>query len=174
MLEECGRPDLILRTFSCREAGGIENRQPKDSYVLTEHSSPFFHALGTEMSRSPGARDFDWREPGDRIISPALAKQLLDFQPDLNIEIIGESVRTDFFLPADTPERRNGTGKKFFVAARLAEQKGLDHLIKAVHLLGERGLNSFEVVIGGGGPDREKLEELATRWVFRRCRFLEH
>jgi glycosyltransferase involved in cell wall biosynthesis len=37
----------------------------------------------------------------------------------------------------------------------------------------ERGLSSFEVVIGGGGPDREKLEELTkTLGVADRCRFL--
>ena len=33
--------------------------------------------------------------------------------------------------------------RSFFVAARLAEQKGLDHLIKAVHLLVEQRIELF-------------------------------
>jgi glycosyltransferase involved in cell wall biosynthesis len=174
VLKEWGRPDLIHAHVVLH--GGWSALKVAKRYgipiVLTEHSSPFSMHLGTEMSRRL-VRETLTGVNQVIAISPALAKQLLDFQPGLNIEIIGESVRTDFFLPADTPERRNGTGKKFFVAARLAEQKGLDHLIKAVHLLGERGLSSFEVVIGGGGPDREKLEELAkTLGVADRCRFL--
>ena len=141
--------------------------------VLTEHSSPFSMHLGTELSRKLVRETLTGV---DRLIaiSPALAKQLLDFQPGLQIDVIGESVKTDFFVPANGTGRQNGkTGKTFFVAARLAEQKGLDHLIKAVHLLKEKGLNSFELVIGGDGPDREKLKQLAQSLdVAERCRFL--
>ncbi len=141
--------------------------------VLTEHSSPFSMHLGTELSRKLVRETLTGV---DRLIaiSPALAKQLLDFQPGLQIEVIGESVKTDFFMPANgTSRQKEKAGKSFFVAARLAEQKGLDHLIKAVHLLKEKGLNSFDLVIGGDGPDREKLEQLARSLdVADRCRFL--
>jgi glycosyltransferase involved in cell wall biosynthesis len=106
-------------------------------------------------------------------ISPALADQLLAFHPGLKIDVIGESVRTDFFVPANCGEQQRKNGKSFFVAARLAEQKGLQHLIEAVHILVERGLNSFEMVIGGDGPDRSKLEQQAkSLGVADRCRFL--
>jgi glycosyltransferase involved in cell wall biosynthesis len=102
-----------------------------------------------------------------------MAKQLLDFQPGLQIQVIGESVKTDFFVPVNGAARQNATSKRFFVAARLAEQKGLEHLIEAVHLLQQKGLNSFELVIGGEGPDRRKLEDLATSLgVAPRCKFL--
>src|SRR4030095_8944821 len=64
-------------------------------------------------------------------------------------------------------------GKTFFVAARLAEQKGLSHLIEEGHLLAKQGMNSFELEIGGDAPDREKLEQLTrTLGVANRCRFL--
>ena len=174
VLKEWGRPDLIHAHVVLQ--GGWSALKVAQRYgipiVLTEHSSPFSMHLDTELSRRL-VRETLSNVNRVIAISPALAKQLLDFQPGLKIEIIGESVRTDFFLPADTGEQRNGAGKKFFVAARLAEQKGLDHLIKAVHLLVERGLRSFEVVIGGGGPDRKKLEELTkTLGVVDRCRFL--
>ena len=99
-------------------------------------------------------------------ISPALAKQLLDFEPGLNIEVIGESLRTDFFVPAETVDKADRTRKSFFVAARLAEQKGLEHLIKAVHLLVDKGLNSFEVVIGGDGPIARNSNNSCKRSMF--------
>ena len=79
------------------------------------------------------------------------------------------------FVPAGGArfDKANGTGKSFFVAARLAEQKGLEHLVRAVHLLLERGLNSFNLEIGGDGPDRQKLLDLAqTLDVGRYIHFL--
>ena len=140
--------------------------------VLTEHSSPFSMHLSTELSRRLACETLN---NVDRLIaiSPSLAKQILDFQPNLKIDVIGESVRTDFFVPANGNGQPHTTGKRFFVAARLAEQKGLEHLINAVHLLTEKGLNSFELVIGGDGPDREKLQQLVkSLGVTERCRFL--
>jgi glycosyltransferase involved in cell wall biosynthesis len=134
--------------------------------VLTEHSSPFSMHLGTELSRKLVRETLTGV---DRLIaiSPSLAKQLTDFHPGLEIDVIGESVKTDFFVPANGASRGNESGKSFFVAARLSEQKGLEHLIKAVHLLKEKGLNSFELVLGGDGPDRQKRLGVAER-----CRFL--
>jgi glycosyltransferase involved in cell wall biosynthesis len=82
-------------------------------------------------------------------------------------------VRTDFFVPAAGVDKENAKGKSFFVAARLAEQKGLNHLLEAVHILLRNGFNSFELIIGGDGPDRRKLEDLAkTLGVNEHCRFL--
>jgi L-malate glycosyltransferase len=174
IVKEWGTPDLI-HAHVVLPAGWSALRVAKRRgipIVLTEHSSPFSMHLGTELSRKLVRETLTGV---DRLIaiSPALAKQLLDFEPSLRIDVIGESVKTDFFVPATGGERSNGNGKSFFVAARLAEQKGLDHLIKAVNLLKEKGLNSFELVIGGDGPDREKLETLATSLgVAERCRFL--
>jgi len=140
--------------------------------VLTEHSSPFSMHLGTELSRNL-VRETLTGVNQIVAISPALATQLLDFLPGLQIEVIGESLRTDFFVPAENVDKAAGTGKSFFVAARLAEQKGLEHLVKAVHLLVDKGLSSFELVIGGDGPDRQKLEQLAqTLGVSGICHFL--
>ena len=140
--------------------------------VLTEHSSPFSMHLGTELSRKL-VRETLTGVNQIVAISPSLAKTLLDFDPELSIEVIGESVKTDFFVPGGDIDKANGTGKSFFVAARLAEQKGLEHLVRAVHVLLDSGMNSFELVIGGDGPDRQKLEQLAqTLNVSRYIRFL--
>lgn len=174
IVNEWGTPDII-HTHVVLPAGWAALGVAKQNgipIVLTEHSSPFSMHLGTELSRRLV------RETLNGVnqivaISPALAKQLLDFEPSLNIEVIGESLRTDFFVPAENVDKAERTGKSFFVAARLAEQKGLEHLVRAVHLLVDKGLNSFELVIGGDGPDRQKLEQLVQNLaVSSYCRFL--
>lgn len=162
IVKEWGTPDII-HTHVVLPAGwsalGV-GRKHGIPVVMTEHSSPFSMHLGTELSRKL-VRETLTNVNQIVAISPALAKQLTDFQSGLSIEVIGESVKTDFFVPADSVDKANGTGKSFFIAARLAEQKGLEHLVRAVHVLVDRGLNSFELVLGGDGPDRQKLEELA-------------
>src|SRR5689334_6784146 len=138
--------------------------------VLTEHSSPYTMHLTTELKRQlvcETLRDVN------RVVavSPTLAAQLSEVQPGVEIEIIGEMVRTDFFVPGNGVKHSHGT--TFFVAARLAEEKGLPHLIKAVHLLVEKGLNAFDLVIGGDGPIRRDLEDMVqTLGISNYCRFL--
>ena len=174
LLKEWGTPDLIHSHVVL--PAGWSALKLSGRYgipiVLTEHSSPFSMHLGTDLSRRL-VRETLSGVNQVIAISPALAQQLLEFHPGLSIEIIGESVRTDFFVPADGVDKKNANGKSFFVAARLAEQKGLNHLLEAVHILLRNGLNSFELVIGGDGPDRLKLEKLAkTLGVKEHCQFL--
>ena len=174
LVREWGKPDVI-HTHVVLEAGWAALRlgQRHDiPVVLTEHSSPFSMHLESKLSERL-ARETLTNVNKLIAISPALAKELLDFQPGLHIDIIGESVRTDFFVPANGIREEKRTGKRFFVAARLAQQKWLDNLIEAVHLLRQNGLNSFELVIGGDGPDRQKLEQLVkTLDVAEYCHFL--
>jgi len=174
IVKEWGTPDII-HTHVVLPAGWSAlqlSRRYNVPIVLTEHSSPFSMHLGTELSRRL-VRETLTGVNQVICISPALAKQLLEFEPGLDIEIIGESIKTDFFVPADGVDRKNAEGKRFFVAARLAEQKGLHHLLEAVHILLRNGFNSFELVIGGDGPDRHKLEDLAkTLGVDKHCLFL--
>lgn len=174
IVNEWGTPDII-HTHVVLPAGwsalGV-GKKHGIPVVLTEHSSPFSMHLGTELTRRL-VRETLTGVNQIVAISPALAQQLLDVEPGLQIEVIGESLRTDFFVPAGGVDKADRTRKSFFVAARLAEQKGLEHLVKAVHLLVEKGLNSFELVIGGDGPDRQKLEELARNLgVSGYCHFL--
>lgn len=174
LIRDWGRPDVI-HTHVVLEAGWAAlrlGRRHDIPVVLTEHSSPFSMHLESRLSERL-ARETLTNVDKLIAISPALAKELQDFQPGLHIDIIGESVRTDFFVPASDIHEEKRTGKRFFVAARLAQQKGLDNLIEAVHLLRQNGLNSFELVIGGDGPDRQKLEQLVkTLNVAEYCHFL--
>lgn len=174
IVNEWGTPDII-HTHVVLPVGwsalGVA-RQHGIPIVLTEHSSPFSIHLGTELSRRL-VRETLTGVNQVVAISPALAQQLLEFERGLQIEIIGESLRTDFFVPADNVDKGDRTLKSFFVAARLAEQKGLEHLLRAVDLLVGKGLNAFELLIGGDGPDRQKLEQLVeSLGVASYCRFL--
>ena len=174
LIKEWGTP-AVIHAHSTLPGGwsalGV-GRRTGIPVVLTEHSSPYTMHFTTDFRRrlvSETLRDIN------RVVavSPALAKQLLEIQPGLEVEVIGEMVRTDFFVPGDGLVKPETTGKRFFIAARLAKEKGLPHLIKAVHLLVDKGLNSFELVIGGDGPQRQKLEELVkTLGVSSYCRFL--
>lgn len=140
--------------------------------VLTEHSSPFSMHLGTELSRQL-VRETLTQVDQVIAISPALSEELTAFEPGVKIKVVGESVRTDFFVRANNHAIERRPTKRFFVAARLAEQKGLPHLIKAVELLARRGMNSFELVIGGDGPDRMELQNLTKALgVADRCQFI--
>ena len=174
LVREWGRPDVI-HAHVVLEAGWAALRlgQRHDiPVVLTEHSSPFSMHLGSELSERL-ARETLTNVNKVIAISPALKKELLEFQPGLHIDTIGESVRTDFFVPANDIHQEKRKGKRFFVVARLAQQKGLNNLIEAVHLLRQNGLNSFELVIGGDGPDRQQLEQLVkTLDVAEYCQFV--
>jgi len=173
VVNEWGRPDIIHAHVVLPggwSALGVA-KQHGIPVVMTEHSSPFSMHLATELSRRLARQTLKGVNQVIAI-SPALAQQLLEFDPELNIEVIGESVRTDFFVPASYAAGVNTNVKRFFIAARLAEQKGEEYLIKAVHLLLEKQIDSFELVIGGDGPDREKLQHLARNLgVAGRCRF---
>ncbi len=171
---EWGTPDIIHAHVvlpAVWSALGVAKRHGIP-IVMTEHSGPFSMHLGTELSRRL-VRETLTGVNGIIAISPAMAGQLLEFQPGLQIDIIGESVRTDFFVPADGVDKAERTGKSFLVVARLAEQKGLDHVVRAVRLLLDKGLTSFELAIGGEGPARSQLEDLIqTLGVSEHCRLL--
>lgn len=174
ILKEWGKPDIIHAHVVLPAGWSALGVAKKHGIpiVMTEHSGPFSMHLGTELSRRL-VRETLPNMNGLIAISPAMAKQLLDFHPGLQIDIIGESVRTDFFVPGDGVDKAGGTRKSFLAVGRLAEQKGLDHLIKAVRLLLDRGFKSFEVTIGGEGPDRPMLEDLIqTLGVSEHCRLL--
>lgn len=175
LLKEFGRPDLI-HTHVVLPAGWSAlklGRRHSIPVVLTEHSSPFSMHLDTPFKRQLVKETLNGV---DQVvaISPALEKQLLAFEPQLKIKVIGELVSTDFFVPATNGHKPDlKTPMKFFVVARLAEQKGLTHLIRAVHLLQLRETRPFELWLGGDGPDRAELEQLARELgVAERCHFL--
>lgn len=174
VVKEWGTPDVI-HAHVVLPAGWAALRVARRHgipIVLTEHSGPFGMHMDTELKRRLVGETF---AGVDRVIavSPALAEQILSVRSGLNIDVIGNSVRTDFFVPVEDTEQQNRTGTRFLVAGRLVESKGLDHLLNAVRILLDKGFDSFELVIGGDGPDRARLEDLAKNLgVAERCQFM--
>ena len=139
--------------------------------VLTEHSSPFSMHFGTKLSRNLVRKTL---ERSDRIIavSPSLAQQIRDFEPHLEIDVLGNLVQTDFFIPVEKSKRADSLFRFLFVG-HLVEQKGVKYLLEAAALLERAGFGDFEIVLGGDGLERQNLENLSqTLGLQNRCRFL--
>jgi len=176
IIKDFGKPDIIHAHVVLPGGWSALNlgEQHGIPVVLTEHSSPFSMHLDTELKRGLVRKTLNSVKQVIAI-SPALARQLLGFEPTLNPTIIGELVNTDFFVPGVAT---SGNGyrtpiTRFFVVARLAEQKGLTHLLHAVELLQQRNKGSFELWLGGDGPDRRQLQQLANDLgIAARCKFL--
>lgn len=108
----------------------------------------------------------------DRVIavSPAQARFIRRHLEDVNLAIVGNLIRTNFFSPVVLDR---GPGVFFFTAALMTEVKGLDYLLKALRVLLDRGRTSFNLFIGGDGAISPKLKKMATDLgVKKYCHFL--
>jgi glycosyltransferase involved in cell wall biosynthesis len=128
--------------------------------VFTEHSGRFSMHLKTKSQRSL-ARNL--LPKFDRVISvsPSLSNQIQSFCPLIDINTVGNVIRTDFFKSADCISNFKIHQKpQFLCIAFLKENKGIHYFIKAISSLVNRGITSFDVIIGGDGPARAKLENM--------------
>jgi len=148
--------------------------------VLTEHSSPFASHLRTAQQRR-WVKETLSHVNATIAVSPSLAKQVVDFQKDVTINVIGEVVKTDFFVPTQTRPKdalqaNDSTGSsttQFLSIALLSKQKGLSYLLHAAKLLIERGITAFELTIGGDGVERPALEHLSqSLGLIKQCSFV--
>jgi len=162
VLSVWGKPDLIhshvILPGGCAalKLGNI-HRIP---VVLTEHSAPFSMHLKTKSQRSLVRKSLP---EFDRVISvsPSLSNQIQTFCPFIDINIIGNVIRTDFFKTASSTSGSKVNQKLHFLCiAALTERKGINYLIEAIFSLVNRGITSFDVIIGGDGPARAKLENM--------------
>ena len=172
VLDEFGKPDVIHSHVVLPAGYSALKLALRYSIpiVHTEHSSPFSMHLDTELKRELVRKTLTGVKQVVAI-SPALAEQIKRFLPDLQMKIIGELVSTEFFVP--TTNGNSVHPLRFFVVSRLAEQKGLSYLLRAVDLLKKTEARPFELVLGGDGPDRADLERLAAELgIADQCRFL--
>ena len=174
ILAEWGKPDLI-HAHVVLPSGWLAvrlGRQYSIPVVLTEHSGPFSMHL---RSRSHKQLVGGILKKAKKVVavSPALAEQIRGFHPEADLRVVGNVIRTDFFVPRSAGKEKSHHAKRFFCVALLHEGKGIQYLLQAMRLLDDRGVIGFEVFIGGDGPARHKLENLATALgVSGKCRFL--
>jgi glycosyltransferase involved in cell wall biosynthesis len=106
-------------------------------------------------------------------VSPSLGNQIRTFQDNLEIEVIGNVVRTDFFKPGETATEDLPSRTRFLSIASLLKEKGFIYLLEAAQLLNQRGKISFEVMIGGEGPERDRLRRhVEVSGLSDQCYFL--
>lgn len=158
LLNTWGRPEVI-HAHVVLPAGWTAVRLGQEfsiPVVLTEHSGPFSMHLKTDCSQRLVKETLS---KVNRMIavSPFLAKDIRTFHDGLEIEVIGNVVRTDFFKPQETMTEGLPSRKRFLSIASLSKEKGFIYLLEAAQLLNQRGRISFEVMIGGEGPELDRL-----------------
>lgn len=89
--------------------------------------------------------------------------QLLERYRDFGLRVKKEnvSVMLDFFdadaIRSRAKARERSDRIRIFASGRMIREKGFDLLVDAIALLPERARKTLDVVIGGNGPERERL-----------------
>jgi glycosyltransferase involved in cell wall biosynthesis len=160
-----GAPDVIHAhvALPCGMAGLEIGRRHGLPVVLTEHASRF--SLHTNIRRK---HKHLRRVLGgvNRVIAVSEGSQgdMLEFHPEMKSVVIGNVIETDRFTLPDGSRDGDLSKIRFLAVANLKEQKGIAYLVEAARLLVERGLDGFEVVIGGDGVLRTKLEAMVMEY----------
>ncbi len=143
--------------------------------ILTEHASYFANLL-TSPTQKNLIHETLGRVNHIIAVSPALKEQIQHFYPHKPIEVIGNITETDFFVPLAEHEHAQSTDQqamRFLTIGSLIERKGIHLLLQAAHMLMQHGRTAFELLIGGDGPERTRLEAMAHAYgLSERCRFL--
>ncbi len=141
--------------------------------VLTEHSGPFSVHLKSEYQRRL-VRETLANVTRSIAVSPTLAQEIQAFSNLAKIEVVGNVIRTEFFVPLeDGSQSSSHLRTRFLSVALLVKEKGIQYLIEAVRLLVQQGITSFEVIVGGDGPARPMLEGMVKMLgLSDHCRFL--
>jgi L-malate glycosyltransferase len=174
LLSEWGRPDIIHAhvVLPAGWAATLLGRQYGIPVVLTEHSGPFSMHLKNATNRRLVKETLTHV---DRLVtvSPALARQIQGIIPTVDPQIVGNIINTDFFTPPDAqPKVSSVSPCRFLSVAVLKKPKGMRYLIEAARILIQRGHRTFELIIGGDGPERPGLEKLAgLMGLTEICRF---
>ncbi len=167
-----GRPDLIHSHFAF-PAGWAAARLSKRYGIpalLTEHCGPFSAMLST-AGRRRSVREALRGSHKVVAVSPALARQMTDFYPELKVNILGNVIRTDFFTAENG--RRSNKAVRFLTVGLLQKEKGVHYLLEAAAILMAQGKSNFELFIGGDGKELPKLKATAQRLGLASCsRFL--
>jgi len=162
VIDAWGEPDLIHAHVTV-PAGWAAVKLGEElgiPVVVTEHSSGFASWMSKPGMRSAVEQGM---HGADQVIavSPSLKERIENALPRVDVTVVGNVVQTDRFVPIEavkpTPVFR------FLCIATLKKVKGVEYLIKAASKLRDRGMDHFEVYIGGDGPERDKLCNLAAQ-----------
>lgn len=88
-------------------------------------------------------------------VSKALKEHILKLNPSANVEVIYNGIDDEVFRNA----RKTNADKIGFIGRIEINQKGLDTLVQALHILKQSGF-LFKAIIIGGGKDENSLKQM--------------
>lgn len=159
---EFGKPDIIHANV-IRQAGILAlflNIFTGIPYVLTEHSSQFSDHYSSTFYKLLCQKILH-RARKILPVSHSLETQMRDLYQENKYLVIPNVVDTSVFISNYVSKKQRSIKKILHVSLLNDEQKNVSGIIKAINeLLNNR--TDFEMHIVGDGPDRVKLEELAS------------
>jgi glycosyltransferase involved in cell wall biosynthesis len=152
-----GVPDLIHAHVSLPAGWGAValGRSRRIPVVLTEHTGPFSANLHSRSARSL-TREAITGASRVVAVSPGLRDDILRFEPDLDVVVVGNVVDTEFFLPPAMPRSSTPPTRLLFVGS-LTKVKGPDLLIEALGMVKASTDEPFTLTVVGSGPMRRDL-----------------
>ena len=157
-----GKPDLIHAqcTLWAGVAAMVAAKRYGVPFLITEHSSAFLRQRikPWQVKRLRAALYGANRVLAvSRVLAEQMIRQVGD--PGLHVEVVPNMINTDFFM--HPPKPRRSRPFRILSVALLTPNKGMDILLRAF----AQGFGSLQDVfleIGGDGPHREELMELAS------------
>jgi L-malate glycosyltransferase len=170
------RPHLVLKAFDryC-EANGIPEivhahsvlyagycglyikQQRNIPLIITEHLSSYLRNLLWPDQRYIIQKTLN-RADKLLAVSSSLAEAMQKYAPNQTVEVIGNSVNTDFFMPTSNPIPDSPF--YFTLIANLNDNKGVDVLLRAFQSASFD--NDVHLRIIGDGPALPALQEMAS------------
>jgi glycosyltransferase involved in cell wall biosynthesis len=132
--------------------------------VLTEHSGPFDVHLRTTLDRTTVEQSLA-AFAAVIAVSPVLKAEIQAVR-SVPIDVIGNVIDTDFFVPADC-STRSAEPFKVLTASILTRAKRVDLVLTAVADLVRTETRRIELTVVGDGPERSALERLASNLKLR-------
>ena len=153
------RADVIhAQAFQSVLPGFVAKRAAKIPLVSTWHTSHFLERAASPFWRPVFQRLIEWSDH-NLAASTEIAQVAEDIAPTVSVEALTNGVETDVFRKLE-PSLPPSARRRIVVPRRLFEKNGVEFLVRAVPLIVERV--DVEVIVVGDGPEREKLEALAT------------
>lgn len=160
--KEFGKPNIIHANV-IRQAGILAlflNIFAGIPYVLTEHSSQFSDHYSSNFYKFLCQKILH-RARKILPVSHSLETQMRDLYQENKYQVVPNVVDASVFISNHVSKKQRSIKKILHVSLLNDEQKNVSGIIKAINeLLNNR--TDFEMHIVGDGPDRVKLEELAS------------
>lgn len=170
-IQKFGRPDL-LHAHNVLWSGVAANRASRllgIPYMITEHSCAYVRGL-VRVQDENAVRETLSKAHSLIAVSESLRTAMSRYVAQEKILTIPNVVDTDFFTLPET--ERKDEPFRFLCVALLTAVKGIDQLLLAF-ADAFRQKSHVVLEIGGDGPERGRLEELATQLGVRsQVRFL--